>query len=163
MCRKFRHSSMWRLVVGLKLPDVSEKCSASIFDSQREQGPIHFQDSRVQGSCTLQNQGTTFLETLQATNQRILCNSSEKWNTYQHESKNFRFFKSEVTKYMMLCASYLNFRFNFYFEQTQSSNKHTLKAAYTPLFIKPLHLTFPAPSSPPVLLIGEYRQLYCGK
>jgi hypothetical protein len=80
----------------------------------------------------------------------------------RHERKNLRFFKRDVIRYRMLSTSYLSLRFNFYFEQIQSLNQHTIKATYTLVCIKSFHLISPIPSSP-VLLIGEYREFYCQK
>jgi len=124
--------------------------------------PFIFKIQGVQGSFTLHIEGSTFFEKAEATNQGILCNISGKWYPYRHERKTFSFFKSDLIRYRMLSTSYLSLRLNFYFEQTQSFNQHTIKATYTPVCIKSFLLISLTPSSP-VLLIGENRQFYCEK
>lgn len=130
--------------------------------SKRKKTPSIFKIQVVQESSTLQIEGTTFFETAEATNQSILCNVSGKWNPHRHEGKNLRFFKSNVFRYRMLSTVYLSLRFNFYFEQTQSLNQHTMKATYTKVCIKHFRL-ISRTSCCPVLLISEYKQFDCEK
>jgi hypothetical protein len=110
-----------------------------------KKNPLIFKIQGVQGSFTLHIEGTTFFETAEATNQRILRNISGKWYPYRHESKTLSFFKSDIIRYRMLSTSYLFLRFNSYFEQTQSLKQHicTIKATYTPVCIKSFHLISP--------------------
>jgi len=137
-----------------------EMLCLQFWQSKWRKTPFIFKIQVVQESFTLQIEGTTFFEMAEATNQRILCNISGKWNPYRHESKNLRFFKNDVSRYRMLSTANLSWRFIFYFEQ--SLNQHTIKAIYTTVCIKSFHLISPTPSCP-VLLINEYRQFVCEK
>jgi hypothetical protein len=55
---------MWRLIVGLE-----KERSAFIFNGQRIQDPFIFKIQGAQVSVTLQNQGTSFIQTSEASNQ----------------------------------------------------------------------------------------------